>query len=219
MKRMRLLILAGMAALLTLGVLAPAAGAASFRAGPDDTEVYGYVIGYGGVGRSYWQRYMTGADIWLHDSATGQPVLMDKTDSFGNYDFAVNLKTQEHKKGGFFVSPTHFYTATLEVHSSPGEAVNKVFKCEVLPTILTGKVINQKTKKPVAGAKIQILNWDVTTNKQGIYKVQLTLKPNTIYNAWCNKAGFARKKKRVKSLPTATGTVRTLNFQIVKRTR
>lgn len=216
MNRIRVLILAGMAALLTLGVLAPAASAATFRAAPNDTEVYGYVIGYGGVGRSYWQKYMPSVSIWLHDSTTGQPVLMDRTDAFGNYDFAVNLKTQAHKKGEFFVSPIHFYRAVAEIHSHPGQAVNHVFKCEVLPTILTGKVTNKRTGKPVAKAKVQILNWDVYTNAKGVYQVQVTLKPNTIYKAWVDKAGFVRSKKRVKSLPTATGKVRTLNFQIVK---
>ncbi len=216
MRRIRILLLAGLAALLTLGVLAPGAGAATFRADPNNTEVYGYVIGYGGVGRSYWQKNLTGASVWLHDFTTGKPILMDSTDGFGSFDFAVNLKTQTNKKGEFFVSPTHYFRSTAEIHSHPGHAVNHVFKCQVLPTILTGKVINKKTRKPVAKAKVQILNWDVYTDAKGVYQVQVTLKPNTIYKAWVDKAGFKRTKKRVKSLPTATDKVRTLNFQIVK---
>jgi hypothetical protein len=98
--------------------------------------------------------------------------------------------------------------------------VNEVFRCEVLPTILTGKVTSKATGKPIKNAKIQILNWDVKTNAQGVYTFgatsdPLTLKPNFDYKVWSNKSGFKRTSSMVKSLPTATGEVRTLNFKMV----
>lgn len=216
MKRVRFLVLAGMAALLAITVIAPVAGAKTFSRLPGDTEIYGYVHGYGGVGRSYWEMPIATANVYLHDSTTGEPILMDTTDSWGDFDFSVNLKTQKDHKGEFSVSPAHFFRATTTIHNHPNTAISHNFMCQVWPTNLTGKVINKKTKKPIAGAKIQILNWDVKTNKQGVYRIAVTLKPNTDYSVWCNKSGYKRLKRKVKSKPSHTGATRTLNFQIVK---
>jgi hypothetical protein len=215
MKRFRFALLALAAALLALGVGAPLATAA---AGPDDTTVNGYVYGWGGVGQTYWQMPLPMSGVYFVDPVLG-PQLMATANAYGAFSFYMNLKLQPQHVGEFFVSPVHYFRTNIEIHSHPGKTVNELFRVEVLPTILTGKVTNKFTGKPIKGAKIQILNWDVKTNAQGVYTFAsntdpLTLKPNTDFSVWSNKAGYKRTSKKVKSLPTARGQVRTLNFQM-----
>jgi hypothetical protein len=216
MRRIRFTLLALAVALLALGIGAPLASAAP---GPDDTTVNGYVYGWGGVGQSYWQMPLPNTGVYFVDPVLG-PQHVATTNAYGAYSFFMNLKTQPGHEGEFFTSPVHYFRTNIEIHSHPGQTVNEVFRVEVLPTILTGKVTNKATGKPIKNAKVQILNWDVKTNAQGVYTFTsgsdpLTLKPNFDYKVWSNKSGFKRTSKMVKSLPTATGQVRTLNFQMV----
>ncbi len=219
MKRLRMTLLLIAVALLAVGICAPLASAAP---GPDDTTVNGYVYGYGGVGQSYWEVALPRVGVYFVDPRTEitVPTLVATTDFYGAYSFYQNLKPLSGHKGEFFVSPVHFDRETIEIHSHPGQTINEVWRCQVLPTILTGTVTNKKTGKPIKNAKIQILNWDVKTNAKGVYiftpaSDPLTLQPNTTYKVWFNKSGFKRAHAWVKSKPTATGQTRTLNFKMV----
>jgi len=217
MKRFRLVLLTAMAAMLVLGIYVPMAGARAVERAGDLTQVYGYVIGFGGVGRSYWEVHLPNDGIYMHDATLNENIKVATADSIGNFQFQVNLKTQAEKKADFYVSPVHYDRVDIVIHNHPQASINEIFKCQVLPTIITGKVTNKATGKPAKGVKVQVLNWDVKTDSKGVYKVACTLQPNKTYEAWFSKAGFKRNHTHFKSKPTATGQTRTVNFKIAPK--
>jgi hypothetical protein len=219
MKRVRLILLAAMSGLLALGIFVPMAGAQAVPRAGDLTAVSGAVIGFGGVGRSYWEVQIANAGIYMHDATLAENPKVATSDSMGFYAFSVNLKLQPEKKADFYVSPIHYDRVDITIHNNPQSPINEIFKCQVLPTVLTGKVTNKLTGKPVKNVKVQVLNWDVKTNAQGVYLFTpitdpLTLQPNMDYKAWFSKAGFKRTSATFKSLPTDKGLPRTLNLKI-----
>ena len=127
-------------------------------------------------------------------------------------------------KSTFLQTPTsRIKNEIIEIHNHPTAAINEIFKCQVLPTVLTGKVTSKATGKAIKGVKVQVLNWDVNSNAQGVYLFTpvtdpLTLAPNTSYEVWFNKAGFKRTHAHFKSLPTdKSSVVRTLNFKMAPK--
>lgn len=218
MKRVRVFLITGLAALLSLALFVPLATAGATPA-PAPTNVSGYIIGYGGVGRTAWSMPVANAAMYMHDPSLPSPILVAASNTYGFYSFSQDLSVLPNKQAVFSTTPLYYHTAHHLIHSSPTQAKRFTFRCQVLPTVITGKVINKKTRKPAAYATVQILNWDVKTNRQGVYVIHATLKPQTDYKIYASKSTLKRVRKTVTSLPSDTGAVRTVNFQLAPKPR